>query len=71
MRSPHARPQRIPHPDETVRWSPSGPAALALTTSGALRVQRPRGPLVQAGTVSLIKDSQPLTVTAGKAEHPL
>ena len=41
-------------PDETVQWSPSGPTALALTTSGALRVQRPRGPLVQAGTVNLI-----------------
>ena len=51
-------------PDETVQWSPSGPAALALTTAGSLRVQRPRGPLVQAGTVNLIKDSQPLTVTS-------
>ncbi len=41
-------------PDETVQWSPTGPAALALTTAGALRVQRPRGPLVQAGTVNLV-----------------
>ena len=56
-------------PDETVQWSPSGPAALALTTSGALRAQRPRGPLVLAGTANLheapIPQVVPGTTTLG------
>ena len=52
-------------PDETVQWSPSGPAALALTTSGALRVQRPRGPLVQAGTVNLVINPVPAPTPSG------
>ena len=52
-------------PDETVQWSPSGPTALALTTSGALRVQRPRGPLVQAGTVNLVINPVPAPTPSG------